>query len=143
MKRRRVGLPPCEAKVEDDLLGVKDTQKLEYACKEVREAVDAAHVRPLSAEVLNALEWVAQRSSDEIIAERNRTMWRIRSMAKRMRDSGATSHWFRGSDAITQQVAGCVNGPLFEQLVREAGHVDLDCVEMFRKGARMVGVSRL
>ena len=56
-----------------------------------------------------------------------------------MWQSGMCDAWFQNADMHTRSVAGRVNGPLFEKLLRAAGYCDSACVDMFRYGAPMVG----
>ena len=42
-------------------------------------------------------------------------------------------------DEVLQRFAAEVNGPLMVALAEKVGYHDVDCVELFRKGAPLVG----
>ena len=42
-------------------------------------------------------------------------------------------------DEVLQRFAAEVNGPLMVALAEKAGYHDVDCVELFREGAPLVG----
>ena len=48
--------------------------------------------------------------------------------------------WYQGCDAWVRKVAGAANGLLFQQLLEATGYCDVDCVNMLRHGADMLGV---
>jgi hypothetical protein len=50
--------------------------------------------------------------------------------------SGTCRAWLGSCDDVTRRVAGGVNGPLFTQLLQATGYVDVECVGLFRLGAR-------
>ena len=127
MKRRREDLPPCEVKEARDLLKIKDTQKLEYAVNKVSQDFECERARHVPADERDPFNWLARRSPDEIIAERNRAMWRIRRMAMRLRESGATTRLFQESDAVTERVAASVNGPHF-RIIGQGGRPCGSCL---------------
>jgi len=64
---------------------------------------------------------------------------RIEARAFALRESGAAEAWLAGLDDETRSLVGSVNGPLFLELIQEAGHADTDAPELFRTGACMIG----
>ena len=58
-----------------------------------------------------------------------------------MRRDGTVDAWYRDADPIVKQVAGGVNAPLLQQLLRECGHCDADVAEMFREVARSAALA--
>ena len=65
--------------------------------------------------------------------------WFVCRLGEALRQSGKARDWFSGADCHVRDVAQEVNGPLFEALARECALEDLDAIELFRRGAPMVG----
>ena len=51
---------------------------------------------------------------------------------------GVNDRWFGDADAETRGVCSGVNGCLFQELVRAAGHCDANVADIFRYGSRLV-----
>jgi len=81
-----------------------------------------------------ALDWMCRTSPEEIINQRERTMKHIESRAGALRASGAVERWLHECPAEAKRVVEHVNGPLMAELVQRAGHCDVDCPELFRRG---------
>ena len=86
-----------------------------------------------------AIDWVAARSERQVCRERRAILERIRARDAALRASGAAEAWFAGCDAGVQAVAGSINCPLIVELLDEIGYEDANCVEVFRRGAPLVG----
>lgn len=104
---------------------------------EDKEAFEKAVVVP--GDVLAAIDWIAARSERQVCRERRATLERIRARDAELRASGATAAWFAGCDAHVRTIAGSINGPLLVELLDEIGYEDAACVEVFRRGAPLVG----
>ena len=57
----------------------------------------------------------------------------------RMKACGACDAWFGAADSSIRSVVGDSNGMLFEQLIELAGHTDMNCADLLRLGAQIVG----
>ena len=51
-----------------------------------------------------------------------------------IRASGALEKWFEGCDEKLKKVAETVNGVLLSELLREGGHKEPACANIFREG---------
>ncbi len=113
------------------------------------------------AAALKAVEWMAKRTPREAIEQREATLRRIRALAKKFEESGAsvlsclplavilsltalpageTARWFDGCDHKVKEVSHRVNGPLLVALAEATGFHDKACIEFFRRGAPLLGV---
>ena len=93
----------------------------------------------LDMDIQDDLDWMEAHSVDECNAWREAVISAIEADARSFWDSGAAEKWFSGADVHIQKIAGQVNGPLFELLAKTAGHTDVDCPNMFRHGAQLLG----
>ena len=82
---------------------------------------------------------MAVRSERQVCRERRAILERIQARDAALRASGAAEAWFAGCDANVHAVAGSINGPLLVELHDEIGCEDAACVEVFRRGAPLVG----
>ena len=60
-------------------------------------------------------------------------------VANNLINDGLVSKWFDGTDELTRRVSGKFNGPLAEELAKQNGYIDKDCIQMFRDGAPVAG----
>ena len=58
----------------------------------------------------------------------------IERAGKRMRDSGLVDQWFEGRDRKLRKITENINGPLFEELMKETTYENGAFVEHFRRG---------
>ena len=63
----------------------------------------------------------------------------IEKRAEQLWTSGMAAAWLQDTDEGTRRACATVNGPLLEELAKEAGHWDTECVELFRRGGELVG----
>ena len=66
-------------------------------------------------------------------------MSQLEEAAKRTRACGASDAWYGDADLLLRGVVGTSNGFLFQQLIQAADHEDLECANLFRHGAQMLG----
>ena len=83
---------------------------------------------------VQAIEWCAARSHEEVTTHRADTIFSIEEADRRMRQSGLCEEWFAGADVATRQVAGGANGHLFQTLLKASGYHDVACVDSLREG---------
>ena len=85
---------------------------------------------------VQALVWQAKRSAAEIIQQREAMTSAIEEAGVQIRASGALEKWFEGSDEKVKDVAETVNGVLLSELLREGGHREPECANIFREGGK-------
>ena len=66
-------------------------------------------------------------------------MTRLSEADRRMRQSGLCQRWLGEADAALTRVVREINGPLFEQLLRQSDYDDMACLDLLRHGAPMTG----
>ena len=93
----------------------------------------------LSQEVMDALAWMESRSQEQIVCEREAMLCGLERHAEQLVKSGACSAWLNEADPYIKVISESVNGPLLEELARATLYHDVECVEFFRSGARLVG----
>jgi len=93
----------------------------------------------LPVEVLDAVDWIASRSEQEEMAEREHMVERIESFGSDLWEAGEVADWMLAADEDTKQISEEVNGPLFETMAEFTKFVDGDTPEVFRHGASVVG----
>ena len=59
------------------------------------------------------------------------------AQAKALLQNGERDKWFEAASEETKRLTATVNGPLFEQLLEEAGHPDIKCADLFRVGSTL------
>ena len=116
-----------------------DQGMLQFASAACSEDVAFEPDIAISTDVWDAVHWVNERSSDHIIAERERIIQSIEDEARELHASGAVHKWFDGADAGVRTVAQGVNGPLLRELAVRTDFQDLACVDFFRAGAPAIG----
>lgn len=85
------------------------------------------------------MEWGVQRSPEEVIAKREAMIAQLKRANDTQRKTQACENWFKGCDPLIRKATKNVNGALFQQLLIATDYHDVDCVNMFRRGAKMVG----
>jgi len=70
---------------------------------------------------------------------REHAITKIEEFANKLINDGLVSKWFDGTDELTRRVSGKFNGPLAEELAKQSGYIDKDCIQMFRDGAPVTG----
>ena len=93
----------------------------------------------LHPDLLRCFEWMAARSTEEAIRDREAVISAIERDAAKFREAGLTATWFGAADNIIKEICVGINGPLLELLLKLSGHVDPLCANMFRDGAPLVG----
>ena len=116
-----------------------DAQKFEFMTSALCRSFDEGTV-VFPNSLQQALEWIELRTPAERIAERERVIGVIESIALKLYMSGESRRWYSEADDAVIRVASGVNGALLEQLARATNYWDCECVEFFRKGAPMYGV---
>ena len=58
---------------------------------------------------------------------------------KRLWADGTVARWIHDADPGVQRISAEVNGPSFSLLVKAADHDDVDCVDLMRFGASLMG----
>ena len=110
---------------------------------------------------IKALQWIAERTRKQAAQAREEIIAALEWASAMQKESGACEvvipsivsslfcalrvcvpmqGWYQGCDAWVRKVAGAANGLLFQQLLEATGYCDVDCVNMLRHGADMLGV---
>ena len=116
-----------------------DLRKLEYTLRRQASGDPFAWKERLAPTVSEAIEWQVSRTPQEVIDEREEMISAIEFAGSEIFASGKGDHWFADCDEITKRVTEGVNGYLLEELLRASGHCDTAVVDLFRKGALMLG----
>ena len=98
--------------------------------------VDSSSIDGLTAD---ALQWQCQRTSQQIIEEREQFTRSLESAGAAMWASGVAGDWFAEADSRVKAVSKGVNGLLFEHLATITQFGDSESVQFFRRGAPFVG----
>ena len=97
-----------------------DEQKLRYATERTRDVPPVmAEGKQLAVGVQEAIAWEARWSASEAVEKRRKMLGALRAANECLRRAGDTQAWFRQADKRVRGVAAGVNGPLFEQLLKE------------------------
>ena len=86
--------------------------------------------RPL----LQAIDWLAARTPQQIISEREAMIIKLEEASGAMWASGLCEQWFCAADDKIKDVSAGVNGPLFTALLRALDYVDTGCTQLLREG---------
>ena len=139
-------------------LTAKDEVMLQYMLDAVRSSGPFQQESSLDPVLVEALEWQAERSWQDIVAQREAFISALEEADRKMRASGALERWQAGCDEGIKEVRSCfclvlaglvvatwqassgVNGLLLEFLAKITDHVDLDCVNFFRSGSHALGM---
>ena len=89
----------------------------------------------LAADVVAALEWQAERTAEQVNMYREEVIQRLEATGEELWRSGQCKAWLEQLHPDIRAVAKNVNGPLLLALCKYVGHPDVECVELFRKGA--------
>ena len=84
--------------------------------------------------VVEAIKWVAARTAEEVVSEREEMISCLEQAADAMTVNGLKQKWFEGADKHTRAVAGQANGHLMSVLLEASGYCDAGCVELLREG---------
>ena len=82
---------------------------------------------------------MSQHTAEETNARREAMISAIEADAAALYASGAVDTWFGEADEHVRAISVGVNGPLWDRLLKAAGHEDLQCIEQFRQGAQLLG----
>ena len=93
----------------------------------------------LPSDLSDCFEWMNNRSAEDAILYRETIMSAIEKDAQRFIDTGLAAAWFGDADSQIKKVSQEVNGPLLELLLKVSNHVDMQCPELFRQGAPLLG----
>ena len=93
----------------------------------------------LDQDVLGCFEWISDKSEAESISRRESMMQAIERDAERSLANGSVGKWLGLADTGIQRISFGVNGPLFSLLLKAVDHDDLECVDMLRFGAPLMG----
>ena len=93
----------------------------------------------LDSNVLNCFEWMAEKDELESMRCRESMIQAIERDGKRLWADGTVARWIHDADPGVQRISAEVNGPLFSLLVKAADHDDVDCVDLMRFGAPLMG----
>ena len=96
-------------------------------------------VTSLSEDVMSCLSWMLQHTAEDTNARREAMIRAIEADARALRLSGAVDRWFGDADKSIRAITEGVNGPLFDTLLRAAEHEDLECTDLFKHGAQLLG----
>ena len=89
------------------------------------EAEDPFAAKPtVPDDVHAALLWLAERTAEEVMCEREKLVEWIEQCGSQFRESGAAAQWFQDCDPSIREVARTVNGPLLMMLAEAAEHCD-------------------
>ena len=84
--------------------------------------------------LLQAVQWQASRTPEQIIAEREEMISSIEFAARELEESGKNAQWFEQCDEVTKSASQGVSGFLFQELLAAAKHIDPSVTELFRQG---------
>ena len=116
---------------------LSDEMILEFTC-DALEAPDPFAVDQDALEeslgIKEALDWQEERAPCEIMQERQDILDRLRLQARVLVQSGEREKWFMNASDAIKKLTITVNGPMFEMLIKEAGHPDTKCADLFRDG---------
>ena len=131
-----VGLPAGFSQVIDRFAG-NDSKKLLFMSDAVlNSCMKQTELHP---QVLEAFQWMSERTEDQRIAAREEvTLW-IEEMASECASSGMKERWFVGADPQVKAVSADVAGPVLEFLADHTNYHDVLCVDMFRSGGPFLG----
>ena len=118
----------------DQIAVLGDRQKLAYALAAYESDEPFGGDAPLCTQLVEVLDWIAQRSTENIINEREGMIAALEEAGRRMWASGLAEKWYEGVDPMLRAAAGQVNGHLLEQLLRATGYHDWRCAHLFREG---------
>ena len=93
----------------------------------------------LPGDLKECLEWMNNRSAEEAMLCREQIMSAIEKDAQLFIASAEAAAWFGNTDSQIKNVSKEVNGPLLQLLLKASKHVDMQCPEMFRQGAPLLG----
>ena len=93
-------------------------------------------LRALQNSVLQAIEWQAARTPEEVMQEREEMISQLEFANSELWESGMCEQWFSRCDATTRRVSEGVNGYLMQELLTASRHCDLAVVELFRHGGQ-------
>ena len=79
------------------------------------------------------------RSHTEVIAKREAMVKQLEQANQTQKKTHASEDWFKGCDPLVRKAAQNVKGALFQQLLVATDYHDVDCVNLFRRGAKMTG----
>ena len=85
------------------------------------------------------MERVCSLTPSEIIEFRETVLSQLEKASERIRACGASDAWYGDADSLLRGVVGSSNGFLFEQLIKAVGHEDVECANLLRYGAQMLG----
>ena len=119
-----------------DRAGLKDAdwQKLAYTTQACAEPDPFGSDVIVNAGVGEALDWLVKRLPTQVMQQRKEMIAQIEHASQLMHESGMCTKWLSGSDGHVQAVAGGVNGPIFEQLLKGSQYCDLECAMLLREG---------
>ena len=84
------------------------------------------------------MEWQAKRDPSKIIQEREAMVAATEEAGAEMRASGVLAEWYAMCDERVRRVSETVNGALLAELLREGGHKEPDCADIFREGKNSI-----
>lgn len=129
MKRRR------ERKIDP-----KDEQKLSFIMEHFQKDSPFDVKKELDDDVQSALQWIGQRSAEQVRAERERITSDIERQGARMWESGACDAWLNKCSHGAREVVKGVNGPMFNKLATSVAFDDMQAIQAFREGAAFFAV---
>ena len=131
---------------------------LDVLCARIR-GHDFSSSVTVAEEVAEVVVWLSQRSAAEVNEYREKTILRIEAFARELRRSGKSADWANAKDPNLRKAADGVNGPLLvscgvfclalyfvmwmcacqERLAKYIKFHDCACIDMFRRGAPLLG----
>ena len=94
---------------------------------------------PLDVELIQALDWMADRTPSEIMQEREQIMQDLEARASQLVSDGCAGDWLSESDPYIKVISKDVNGPMLEHMASQTEFHDGQCVQTLRDGARLLG----
>ena len=89
---------------------------------------------PLDPDVVEAIEWQAERTPTEVIQQREAMIQKLEEANAALWRSGKCVKWFERCDDITRGVSKGVNGYLLQELLSASHHFDVAAADLFRDG---------
>ena len=113
--------------------------KLRFMSEALQQPWPVADTGILDNDVQECLNWMASRSPQQIMAERETVMRDIENRAAVLRNNGAVDAWFKNSDDHVRRVSADVSGPLLAELASACQYHGQECVDFCRAGAPLYG----
>ena len=117
-----------------------DSKKFEFLTAAFYAEFDFEPSSSLALEVVDALQWMADRTPQQIADEREAVLRDLEQRAEELVRNGECKAWLEDADPYIKIISESVNGPLLAELALEIGYHDPSCVDIFRRGGCLMGL---